>query len=574
MLHPRNSVPSAARRVILSLALAGIAVESAGCRTPAGLADLAPHAGPVSANLSDTQSTTAPRPTDPADTLSPAVTGVQTVAYQDGEHTADAASEIVVDSPVELVSPLSSIAEHIAAEQVPAPEGLEAVDSSGEPAFPIDLATALRLAGAGHLQIALATERIREANARLDQANVLWVPTLNVGVGYNRHDGPLQDTSGDIVDVSRQSLYFGGGPAIGNGPLSGGASGPARLFVELPTANVLFEPLAARQNVRAAGHARRASQNDNVLQVGLAYQQLVRAQLQIGIAEEAIVNAEELVRLTTSFAEAGQGLVADAQRASAELQQRRGERAAAQEQAAVASAELGRLLRLNVTTQLLPVESQPLPIEFVCTTEMPIELLIQQGLTRRPELAEHQARVAETMARIQQEQWRPWLPHMFVGYGAAGFGGGRNSDMQDFDIRGDLDVLAVWQVRNMGMGNRALQRERASQNRQARMQFEWIRDQVIAEIAQAYSRVQYRRQQIIFAEQQIIAAADALPLNFNGIHDGVIRPIEAQQSIAALAAARSLYLAAVIDFNQAQLELVRALGDLPSEPTYDRTSPE
>lgn len=108
------------------------------------------------------------------------------------------------------------------------------------------------------------------------------------------------------------------------------------------------------------------------------------------------------------------------------------------------------------------------------------------------------------MMRIQQEQWRPWLPRMFVGYGAGGFGGGRNSDMQDFEIRGDLDVLAVWQVRNMGLGNGALQRERASQNRQARMQFEWIRDQVIAEVAQAHLRVRYRSQQMRFAEQQLL----------------------------------------------------------------------
>lgn len=93
--------------------------------------------------------------------------------------------------------------------------------------------------------------------------------------------------------------------------------------------------------------------------------------------------------------------------------------------------------------------------------------------------------------------------------------------------------------------------------------FVWIRDQVIAEVAQAYSRARYRKEQMEYAQQQVIAAADALPLNLNGIRDGVIRPIEAQQAIAGLAAARSLYLAAVIDFNQAQLELIRALGEPP-----------
>jgi len=434
--------------------------------------------------------------------------------------------------------------------------------------YPIDLTTTLRLAGANHLQVAIAAERIREARARLDQANVLWVPSVNVGVGYNRHDGPIQDTNGNVIDVSRQSLYFGGGPTVGASPLSGGASGPARLFVDLSTADILFEPLAARQNVQVAQRARQVAENNNVLQVGLVYQELVRAHLQIGIADEAIRNAEELLDLTHKFEDAGKGLAADTQRARTELQQRLYQRSKAQESVAIYSAELVRLLRLDRSTRLIPIDSQPLPLEFV-SVELPIEELIGQGLSQRPELAEHRVRVAETMTRIEQEKWRPWLPHLFLGYGGAGFGGGSNSDLQNFGVRGDLDALAIWQVRNMGLGNSAIQREKGSQHRQAHLQFEWIRDQVIAEVAQAYSKSLYRKEQIEYAEQQIVAAADALPLNLKGIRDGVIRPIEAQQAIASLAGARSLYLSSVIDFNQAQLELVRALGEQSHGPQME-----
>lgn len=428
--------------------------------------------------------------------------------------------------------------------------------------YPIDLLTALRLAGANHLQIALASERIREACARLRQARVMWVPNFNLGIGFNRHDGPIQETVGDVSDISRQSLYFGGGAGLGQSPLTGAASGPARFFVDLSTADVFFEPLAARQDVAATQQALRAAENDHVLQVGLAYQELVRAQLQADIADEAIHNAEELVDLTEKFEQAGEGLAADTQRARAELQQRRQQLAAAQEGVAVHSAELVRLLRLEPSTQLVAVDPQPLPVELVAM-EIPIESLVAQGLTRRPELAQHGARVAETMTRIRQEQWRPWLPHLHVGYAGGGFGGGRNNDLQNFGMRGDFDALAIWQVRNFGFGNRALQQERASQNRQAQLQYEWIRDQVIAEVTQAYARARYRKTQIDFGQQQVAAAADALPLNLKGIRDGVIRPIEAQQAIAGLAAARSLYLASVVDFNRAQLELIRALGEPP-----------
>jgi len=48
------------------------------------------------------------------------------------------------------------------------------------------------------------------------------------------------------------------------------------------------------------------------------------------------------------------------------------------------------------------------------------------------------------------------------------------------------------------------------------------------------------------AKQQVAATADALPLNLKGIRS-------------------SLYLASVVDFNLAQLKLIRALGEPPQD---------
>jgi hypothetical protein len=69
----------------------------------------------------------------------------------------------------------------------------------------------------------------------------------------------------------------------------------------------------------------------------------------------------------------------------------------------------------------------------------------------------------------------------------------------------------------------------------------------------------------------VTTASRALSLNFDGIRGKALRPIEAQQAIGALAAARRQYLAAVIDHNRAQFELLRALG-LPPAATSQDTS--
>jgi outer membrane protein TolC len=446
----------------------------------------------------------------------------------------------------------------------------KALPSSEEPfcdRLPIDLPTALRLAGANHLQIAVAAERVRQAQARLEGAKALWLPTLDAGVDYNRHEGQIQDTSGSVIDVTRSSLFVGGGPKLGTDSLNGGNNGPSRLSLGVPLADALFAPLVERQTIRATAAAQAATFNDSLLEVAVTYLDLLRAQGRVTVAREAVKNAEKLAQLEEARVAAGTDPPADELRARAELADRRRQVFQAQEAAQDASAELVRLLRLQPGVSLLPLEAQPVPVSLV-DTESRLPDLIAQGLTSRPELAAHQALVQAALERLRQEQWRPFIPNLQVGLSAGGFGGGPNSFFGNVGGRTDFDALVVWELKGLGFGNRALQRERASQQVQAALTAEQIRDTVAAEIVRAYYQVRLRQQQIEEARAQVEATAEALPLNFQGILGGRLRAIEAQQAIQALAAARDQYIATVIDYNRAQFQLLRALGRPPEATAH------
>ncbi|MBI1914106.1 MAG: TolC family protein [Planctomycetes bacterium] len=444
-------------------------------------------------------------------------------------------------------------------EKAAPPEALPAPREIPQDHYPIDLVTALRLAGANNLQIALADERVRQAQARLQAANALWLPSLYVGADYNRHDGTIQDTGGRVLDVSRSSLFLGGGPLLGRGSLNGGNNGPSRLTLGIPLGDVLFARLAERQAAEAAGAARASTFNDTLLQVGLAYLDLLQAQGQVAIARGAVGNARELVRLVESRVKAGKALPADGLRAQTELADRVRQEAQAEEAVRVASAELARLLRLDPAVTLFPADFQPVPVCLV-DESVPLPDLVAQGVSSRPEVAQNRALVEATLQRLRQEKWRPFLPAVEVGTSAGGFGGGRNAFFGNFDGRNDFDALLVWELRNLGFGNLALQRERASQLRQAGLTAEQVRDTIVAEVARAYHQVHYRRQQVDAARTQAKAAAEALPLNFKGIQEETLRAIEAQQAVQALASAQGLYLAAILDYNRAQFQLLRAIG--------------
>lgn len=426
--------------------------------------------------------------------------------------------------------------------------------------FPIDLSAALQLAGANNLQIALARERVEESLARHDAARLLWVPSLRAGVTYTRHDGRIQATEGDVIEVSRQALFVGGGFGTGGSSLAGGAGGPARLAVNLPLADAIFEPLVARRLVDARQADEQATFNDTLLQVALAFFDLAEAHARVHITQQDVQNAETLAKTTQDFLAAQRVPRSDVARAQAELAFRRRLAIEAEEQVAIASAELVRLLRLDQTTVLDPIPAEPAPVELADSSTTLNELLAQ-ALGGRPEVNRQRALVSATRAKARQESWRPWLPHLVAGTSGGGFGGGRNSQFANaFSGRFDFDAGAVWEFKNLGLGNRARLREARSRHMQAHLSETQIHDRIAADVTQAFHLTRHRTRRIQVAESAVAEALDSLRLNLDRIRGGEGLPIEVLQAIQALATARDQYLRAVSDHNRAQAALLRAIG--------------
>jgi outer membrane protein TolC len=146
---------------------------------------------------------------------------------------------------------------------------------------------------------------------------------------------------------------------------------------------------------------------------------------------------------------------------------------------------------------------------------------------------------------------------------AGGFGGGPNGFFGDFDGRSDVGAAAVWQFDNLGFGDRARVRERASEVRQAELRVLGVMDQVVTEAAEAAARVEARRHQLDLARQAVAAATDSYSRNLKLFTDSgveLILPLEVLQSVAALNEAQQDYLEAVIEYNKAQIQLHWAIG--------------
>ena len=175
---------------------------------------------------------------------------------------ADGAPGSTVPPPRPFGQPSPSTAPESAANTDPAPPlgdtsmhlkapPLEASDVG----LPINLATALRLSDARPLIVAAAQASVWVAEAQLTRAKVLWVPQLNIGGDYIRHDGGGPDFNKGLLTAPSVNFFYGGGG----------------LWEIQALTDVFFEPLVKRQMLNSRQANVQSAKNDAALMTATTY---------------------------------------------------------------------------------------------------------------------------------------------------------------------------------------------------------------------------------------------------------------------------------------------------------------
>jgi outer membrane protein TolC len=424
--------------------------------------------------------------------------------------------------------------------------------------LPINLATALRLSDARPLIVAAAQATVQLEAARLLQARLLWVPSINTGVSFYQHAGIDQLQIGPSIVNSRQQFVAG--------------TGATAYFA---TTDAIFAPLAARQVLRASQYDVQAAKNNALLATARAYFDVQQARGQYAGMLDAVAKGRELVRRIDALAK-GLAPPIEGDRARTLLAELEQAAASALEQWRVSSATLTRVLRLDPAAVVIPVEPPHLLVTLISPAQ-PVDDLVMIGLTNRPELAAQQALVQATLQQLRQERMRPLIPSLIlyggsdpdrlmnIGYFASGVAGAGNPS----SIRADLSAQAVWELRNLGAGNIARVRERRAQNQLALIELFNVQDTVAAEVAQAHAQLISAAMRYQQAETGLKEALTSYAGNLKGMSETirfgdvlqlVNRPQEVVASLQQLQQAYLNYFATSADYNRAQFRLFHATG--------------
>jgi outer membrane protein TolC len=462
-------------------------------------------------------------------------------------------------------------------------------------AQPINLPAALRLAELTNLDIAQAREIANRASAVLNRAQVLALPNINLGSTYTKHEGTIAKTEGNIIYANKDALFVGGGPSL-----------------NFQLTEALFSPLVERQVFGATRAGQRRVLNDTLFLVTDAYLNVLRARRRLARVLETLdyltaetpspmrAGSKGLLQVVIAHQEAGAAvaLKAEVERVRVEVLRRQEEQKAAVQEFLVASAELARLIRLDPSIPLWPIEDFrfPMPLPGEVYAARPLDDLVGVAMNNRPELAENQALVRATLQRVRTAQYRPLLPNLVLNYNWGDFGGGPDPNavvsggklvsvpgfgpsgrIHHFAPRTDFDATLLWKVNNLGFGNLAEIRETQAAARQAEFRLLQVRDQVIAQVVQSLELVQGWRQRLDVARSALFDPKGqpegpvfrSLRLNFERIREVPnTRPLEVLDSIRGLNDLLDVYAQAVTDYERSQFRLLTALG-FPASILFD-----
>jgi outer membrane protein TolC len=484
---------------------------------------------------------------------------------------------------------------------LPSPEAGMAIPTIpfSEKTRPFSLAAALAQAGVENPVINIARQAVQSALGLQLQARVLLLPNVNVGANYDDHNGPLQASFGAIRKVDRDAVYYG----LGVNTVAAESIKIPGLLISTALTDAIFEPRVAGFVVSNRNFLATATRNDIFLEVSTTYLALMNAETRLAIIRQSERDFEEVARLTAAFAKRGRGRYGDAERAQADLLALRYEEQQVQQDVAVASADLAQLLNLDPSIRLVTGDIPLQVVQFI-DPKMPLPKLLEIAEQNHPAIQAASANIRASQVRVRQETVRPLLPILWMGFSAGDFGGGavattsgtgvynpntgntnlatnNNATGQTVPLFGkiagrvDVDVIAYWQLQNMGMGNLAHIRQRRAERNQAEANRLQILNEVREKASVAYNTSAEQFRAIGIQRRRVQEATEGFQRDLTTAFRSpeVALPIEVLDNAKRLRAGREALLEAVIAFDRAQFQLFVALGQPPTLVVEDDKAP-
>ena len=408
----------------------------------------------------------------------------------------------------------------------------------------IDLSTVVRVASARNLDILRARQQV-EANRGRYESNVEAVfPVIAPSIAYNHFQGVGQNANGTLTTpVHFDNLL----PAIS-------------IQWILNPGTVVYDIIASRRRLEASAQQEQSVALDTNRLAAVQYYDLALAQARLEVAQQAVNEAQELLRITQVQVKAGTGLPADEVRAQAQLAGFQQDVVVALNNFYQASVALTLTLHLDPVVTLVPAARRITQVMLV-REDLPIEQLLATAAKYRPDLEAVRRLLLATQADTGTTIWGGVGPQLQAGYTADAIKTTLSGHHYGWKEQQKDGIGASFALGPSTFGNlKTAQANERSAGIDVQRQLDLVRAAVVSSQQASAANAKL----IPVARQQLDSAKEALRLTQANLQAGTALVIDVLQAENAVDDARFRYVTAVIHYNQSQVNLLAALGLLDS----------
>ncbi|MCD6048971.1 MAG: putative outer membrane protein [Verrucomicrobia bacterium] len=406
----------------------------------------------------------------------------------------------------------------------------------------IDLPTVLRLAGAQNLDVQLAQAQLNEAKAKHEIARQRFFPWIMPGLAYRRHDGQIQDVSGNMFTASKQSYNAG-----------------ANFAAQWELGDAIYGQLAEKQRAKAADHQLETATQINVYQAAQDYFELVKAGAQMGVAQESIRVANDYAKQLEGAVNAGLAFKGDQLRVQGQAERYQLTFRQIQERRRIASARLAQTLNLDPTIELAAADNELAPLNLLPANSA-LASLVAQAMNNRPEMKRQNSLLEAAKDEKQGTKYGPLIPTVGAQMYLGGLGGGVNDSWGNFKDTQDYQLLFGWKIGPGGLFDKGRIKASEARLEQAKILSEKAGDEIVRQVVEQHTRVNSLADQMKLAQQALDLAQKTVQLTRERKSFGVGIVLESIQAEQELNRVRNDYFEAVAEHNKAQYALARAIG--------------
>jgi outer membrane protein TolC len=410
--------------------------------------------------------------------------------------------------------------------------------------YPIDLPTVLKLVEVQNLPI----QRDR----------------LGSKINSNLYYRSLSDLLPDIQGTYNQSRFQGAIQIFGNQTLQ---VYQTRIVPQLtarwtiyPGGQDVFNALAARQRAKGAKVQVLDTLQDQLTQAANEYYDLLAAGIQVANINLSIQEAQSQVTLNEARLKAGVGTRLDLERARSQLVQR--EQALINAENTLAKAQQTLLNRLNLDPDVglvaPQVAAQP---RLLVPLTVQTDQLVAKAITNHPSL-----KITDREVKALRHEARAVLSRLVPSVTLQTYINGTGPEIDKLGLgRFGGFTLQADLAENLGLAIPLDYRTRRLQVRQQLInRQQQVRD-VQTQVINGFLDSRASAKAVLTAQEELAVAQEAYRLAFGRFRAGLGINVDVLDAENALNTARTNVVSAILAFNQAQVRLLRSLGEVSTE---------